>query len=231
MSALSSRIRRRLHRLTCRALGSSVLVLSCNVNAPAFPAAHVHAGVQVGRRCPELATRPRALSNARVRVFVELAHLLPGQLPEPLGDWLEHHPVAVRSVSNLLLTPTRPVVVPWGACLDSACDTRSQSWTASLVVLPTTAQPLSLSLQLRQGSGAPSERAKGTNPAPLLTARLQLASQEPTLVRGAKLAVGADELLATAYVLVDAEDLFRLMRCKGEQVGLEELRPRPAMDP
>lgn len=205
-----------------RWLGAGLLLLSCKTYPPAAP---VHAAVQVGRRCAELRTPRGPINPARARVFVELAHLLPNQLPHTVGDWLEHNAVAVRSVSSLLVTPTRPVVIPWGPCLDDGCDTRAQSWAVSLSLTPDAAAPLRLSFQLMPGSGAPSERAESATPNALLTGTLQVASQIPTVFPGASPAVGADELLVTAYLLVEARDLFRLMSCKGEQLGLEELRP------
>jgi hypothetical protein len=188
---------------------------------------------RIGQRCPTLST-PERIDVARARVFVEVAHVTTTDLPSPLGSGLEGRALPVRSVASFVATSGVPTGMPWGECLDEACDGRAARWALSLVLPPAATEPLQLTMQLREPPPAANAAAEsdGSEAAPpLFETTLALRSQEPSRVPAAQVAVGDGALVVTAYVLGERDDFFKLLRCKADQVGTREIRPLRASPP
>jgi len=170
------------------------------VFAKAFIAQPCAAIVPVGDR-----TSPPA-----ARVFVEVAHLMSGELPEPVGAFLAEHAVPVDQVAGLLASNGVSGSAPWGQCVDDACSSSS----STLSVVPHLSAPASAPFEIEL-SITPAN-ASGKSQEQMFAAQLMVTNQRPLVVP-----VGEGRVVVTPYLIGSEADLAGLYRCKANQRDAE----------
>src|SRR5262245_35389604 len=117
-------------------------VCACGKKTPApdSPQGGPERTARVAQPCLELGDAPVNPSNARV--FVEVAEVSEGALPEPIGKWLQENPVRVRSTANVVAFPNVPTSTPWGQCVDSVCSTQKGSITITARLPARASEPI-----------------------------------------------------------------------------------------
>ncbi len=153
------------------------------------------------------------------------------KLSEPLEESLRGRSVRVSSVQQLVAFPSVPTTVPWGDCLDTACDTRTHRLTVVAEMPARGELPLPVTLQLERAAFDQAQASRGPSPThgwqTTFEQPLSLKHQEPLLLPDAS-AFGGGSVVVTAYLLTRHDDLFPLMACKSKQIGILEVRPQAA---
>lgn len=189
---------------------------------------------KIAQRCPELTVGTGLLDLSKSRIFVEVALLEPGVLspetsPPESKLSFEGTSTAVTSVMQFVANPHVPTTMPWGDCLDEACDQRNARITLNAQFPKSASDPVSVHLLLEK---LPTDAKSSPQFAPQLAAwisdyntTLLLHDQVPQRIDDPKKAFGSGTTIITSYLLTRPKDLFRLMACKAEQVGTHEIRP------
>lgn len=184
--------------------------LCCGRNASSqrvsTPTPAVSAQAYIAQPCAAIVPVGDRTSLPAAQVFVEVAHVLSGQLPAPVGTFLAEHAVPVERVAGLLASNGISGSAPWGECVDAACSSSS----STLRVLPHLAalasEPFEIELSIT------SANASGQGQEQRLAAKRMVTNQQPIV-----LPLGEQLLVVTPYLIGSEEDLAGLYRCKVNQ--------------
>lgn len=203
-----------------------VVLSGCGRAAPAEAKAadvEVERMAFVAQPCPALASGDVALQPSNARVFIEVAEIMAGPLPTPIGRWLDANAVKVRSTANLVLFDGVPTSLPWGACVDAVCSATKWSLTLTSRLPARASEPWPLTLRIAETARSSAEG--GESPAVLLETTLDVSNQQPLVLPPAP-EVTPGAIVVTAYLLQRHDDLHRVLECKVEQSAREQQLPQ-----
>ncbi len=199
------------------ACGALAAVVACKSQPePAAPPPSERTGL-VAQPCPELELGSEPVKPDSARVFVEVSDVSARDVQRPIGPWLEHNAVKIRSSVNLVAFPGVPTSMPWGQCVDAVCASSARSLTITARLPEQARAPIELRVQIEEAPPEGSEQA----PKQLLEASVNAVHQEPALIDGAA-AVSDGTLIVTAYLLQRHDDLQRVMACRAQQTEREK---------
>ena len=199
------------------ALAASVTLLlasACQTPPTEHPE-HAERTALVAQPCPGLALQSEPLDPANARVFVEVAEVSGGPLPNPIGRWLDENAVRVRSTANLVAFPGVPTSTPWAQCVDVVCADIKRSLLVTALLPSTTLEPIELQVHIEEVA------AEGAAPKTLLDTRVLATHQEPAVLPSTP-ELGTGTLVVTAYLLRRSDDLHRVLECKAKQEEREK---------
>jgi len=166
----------------------------------------------VAQTCPELELGSAPLDLKNARLFVEVVEVNSRQLPPPIGAWLEHNAVKIRSSVNLVAFPDVPTSMPWGQCVDAVCASLKLSITIAARLPARASEPIGLALRIDEGGAEGSEAGSRA----LLASTLEVLNQKPTVLPPAP-QISDGSLIVTAYLLRSIDDLHRALECRAQQ--------------
>jgi hypothetical protein len=166
----------------------------------------------VGQSCPGLVQGSAPLDLKNARLFVEVVEVNSRELPQPVGDWLQHNAVKVRASANLVAFPDVPTSMPWGQCVDAVCSSMKFSLTVAAQLPGRASDPIGLALRIDEAAPEGSDAAARA----LLDTNLHVVNQEPTVLPPTP-QVSDGSLVVTTYLLRSLDDLHRALECRVQQ--------------
>jgi hypothetical protein len=175
-------------------------------SAPRAPSAAEHQAL-VAQRCTAVSPPAGTVDKAKARVLVEVAQLTTPDLPRPIGDWLEHHPVDYRAVSSLLTADGVPSSTEWSGCLDADCDAPQTARLTVITHLPEVTSDL-IRFEIRIEPSPASDA---------LLATVETTDQQALLLDDVGDPQVHGRLVVMPYLMSSPEELQKLMECRQRQ--------------